>query len=274
MPWFPDFAGALELVRRQARVAGRADPVGHYFAALDGGDAHDLDLVWPGDVVVDDPRVGVVHGHRQLARFVHRSSTWLAEHRARVDRLATTCAGDRAAVELLAHLVVDGRELVWPVAVVAESVDDRSVAFRTYFCRRAVDGHRHVRAPLLEPARDAPRDVVARYCAALGAGDTDAVVATFTGGGYVQDPLGARHTGPDALRSFYAGCFGPGGGIALQHCAATDDGERCALEYNCVGWGGHDLAPQAGLVVLERAPDGLLAAVRVYDDVEPPTGAP
>jgi hypothetical protein len=45
---------------------------------------------------------------------------------------------------------------------------------------------------------------------------------------------------------------------------------RCALEYNCVRWGRHDLAPQAGIGVYERGPDGLLAAVRVYDDVEAP----
>jgi hypothetical protein len=45
---------------------------------------------------------------------------------------------------------------------------------------------------------------------------------------------------------------------------------RCALEYNCVRWGSHDLPPQAGIGVYERGPDGLLAAVRIYDDVEPP----
>jgi hypothetical protein len=52
----------------------------------------------------------------------------------------------------------------------------------------------------------------------------------------------------------------------------TDDGVRCAVEYNCVRWGSHDLPPQAGLGVCERGPDGLLTAVRVYDDVEPPAG--
>ena len=54
----------------------------------------------------------------------------------------------------------------------------------------------------------------------------------------------------------------------------TDDGVRCALEFNCVRWGSHDLLPQAGIGVYERGPDGLLAAARVYDDIEPPTGVP
>jgi hypothetical protein len=60
------------------------------------------------------------------------------------------------------------------------------------------------------------------------------------------------------------------GGIGLQYCAMTDDGVRCAVEYNCVGWGDHELPAQAGLGVYERGPSGLLAAVRLYDDIEPP----
>ena len=38
MPWFPDFAGAVEMARRQTRAAGLADPVGEYFTALNQGD--------------------------------------------------------------------------------------------------------------------------------------------------------------------------------------------------------------------------------------------
>ena len=33
------------------------------------------------------------------------------------------------------------------------------------------------------------------------------------------------------------------------HRALTDDGVRCALEYNLVRWGSHDLPAQAGLGV-------------------------
>jgi len=42
------------------------------------------------------------------------------------------------------------------------------------------------------------------------------------------------------------------------------------VEYNAVRWGSHDLQPQAGLGVYERGSDGLIAAVRSYDDVEAP----
>jgi hypothetical protein len=53
----------------------------------------------------------------------------------------------------------------------------------------------------------------------------------------------------------------------------TDDGTRGALEYNCVRWGSYDLPPQAGVAVFERGQSGLLAAVRIYDDVEAPIAA-
>ncbi len=272
MPWFPDFANAVELARRQTRAAGLADPVVAYFDALNHGDTRALEAVWPGEVVIYDPRAGEVRGHRQLRRFVRHNQSWLAEHRARIETVASTVVGGRAVVELLAHLAANGAILAWPVAVVAESPDDESVVFRTYCSQWPVDGQRHLRPPILEPGDSHPGDVVGRYQAALNVGDTEAIVATFAPDGYYHEPIGPHyaHCGTAELRSFFTKCFSAGGGVRLQHCTVTDDGVRCALEYNCVRWGSHDLASQAGIGVYERGPDGLLAAVRTYDDVEAP----
>jgi ketosteroid isomerase-like protein len=276
MPWFPEFTSAVVLARRQTRAAGQADPVGQYFTALSQGDTHVLETVWPGEVVIYDPRAGEIRGHKQLRRFVSQNQSWLAEHHARIETVASTVVGGRAVVELLAHLAGDGPELAWPVAVVAESPDDRSVVFRTYCSQWPVDGRRHLRSPVLKPGSAVPRDVVGRYQAALAAGDAEAIVGTFASDGYFREPIGPHfaHRGAGELRSFFTRCFSAGGGIGLQHCAVTDDGVRCALEYNCVRWGSHDLPPQAGIGVYERGPDGLLAAARVYDDIEAPVGQP
>ena len=272
MPWFPDFASAAELARKQTRAAGQADPVGQYFKALNEGDARSLETVWPGEVVVYDPRAGEIRGHRELHRFVGRNRSWLAGLHARTETVAATVAGGRAVVELLAHLDHHGRELAWPVAVVAESPDDRSVVFRTYCSQWPVDERSHLRAPILKPGSASPGDVVGRYQRALDAGDTEAIVGTFAADGYYWEPSGPAyaHRGSAELRSFFTRCFSAGGGIGLEHCAVTDDGVRCAVEYNLVRWGRHELPPQAGIGVHERGPDGLLAAVRVYDDVAPP----
>jgi ketosteroid isomerase-like protein len=273
MPWFPDFTSAVELARLQTRAAGQADPVALYFAALNRGDTHALETVWPGEVVIYDPRAGEIRGHHQLRRFVHHNQTWLAERQVRTETVATTRVDGRAVVELLVHLSDDSGEVDWPIAVVAESRDDTSVVFRTYCSQWPVDGQRHPRAPILAAGTAAPGGVISRYCAAVEAGDTDAVVGTFTATGYFREPIGRHylHRGASELRVFFAKCFSSGGGIELQNCEVTDDGQRCAVEYNCVRWGSHDLAPQAGIAVYERGADGLLAAVRVYDDIEAPT---
>ena len=274
MPWFPEFASAAELARSQTRAAGHADPVGQYLTALNQGSARALETTWPGEVVIYDPHAGEVRGHRHVRQFVSRNLSWLASLHARAEVVASTVVGGRAVVELLAHIDHEGRELAWPVAVVAESPDERSVVFRTYCSQWPLDEQRPVRPPILPAGTAHPGGVVGRYQAGLAAGDTEAVVATFAADGYFRGPFGPRHAhhGTAELRSFFARCFGAGGGISLEHCAVTDDGARCALEYNCVRWGGRDLPPQAGLGVYERGPDGLLAAVRVYDDVQPPAG--
>jgi hypothetical protein len=272
MPWLPDFVGALELARRQVRAEGRVDPVGQYVTALTDGDVRGLETVWPGEVVVHDPHAGTVRGHRQLRRFIRQSRARLAAREARIERVAATCVSGRAVVELLVRLAGDGPEVDWPVAVVAESPDDRSAVFRTYCSQWPVDGRRHLRSPVLGAGADRPGDVVGMYQDALQVGDVDVSVAAFAPDGYYRGPLGraATRRGTGELRSFFTDCFGAGGGIVLDRCAVTDDGVRCALEYNCVRWGDHDVGPQAGICVHERGAHGLLAAVRVYDDVEAP----
>jgi limonene-1,2-epoxide hydrolase len=275
MPWFPDFASAVELARRQTRAAGQADPVREYFTVLNTGDTRALETVWPGEVVIYDPRAGEVRGHRHVRQFVGHNLSWIAGNHIRTETMASTVDGGRAVVELLAHLTVDGQELAWPVAVVAESPNDRSVVFRTYCSQWPVDRQSHVRPPILKPGDAHPGDVVGRYHAAQAAGDTEAIVSTFGRDGYFRGPFGAHdiHRGADALRAFFTWCFSTGG-IGLEQCAVTDDGVRCVLEYNCVRWGSQDLPPQAGLGVYERGQDGLLTAARVYDDIRPPAGSP
>jgi ketosteroid isomerase-like protein len=274
MPWFPDFTSAAELARLQTRAAGHADPVGQYFAALHEAHASDLETIWPGQVVIYDPKAGEIRGHRRVRQFVSHNRSWLAGLHARTEIVASTTVAGRAVVELLAHLDQDGQEVAWPLAVVAESPDDRSVVFRTYCSQLPVFGQHHVRAPILKPGQARPGDVVGRYQAALEAGDTEAVVSAFEPDGYFREPVGPQyaHRGTRELRSYFTECFSAGGGIGLQECAVTDDGVRCAVEYNCIRWGSHDLPPQAGISICERGQDGRLAAVRVYDDVDAPAG--
>ena len=167
----------------------------------------------------------------------------------------------------------DGQATDWPVAVVAESPDDRSVIFRTYCSQWPVDGRRHVRPPVLPPSSDALSGVVGRFHDRPGrrrrrrraerASPTTRTSAS-------PSARTAPTAGSDELRAYFTTSFSAGGGIELEPCTVTDDGARSAVEYNCVRWGDRDLPPQAGVAVYERDADDRLTAVRLYDDVEPP----
>ena len=122
----------------------------------------------PPRVVVSDPRSGEVRGHKRLREFVSRSQFLLTERHARTETVASTVVGGRAVVELLVHLVGDKGEVAWPVAVVAESPDDRSVVFRNYFSQLPVLGRRDVRPPILEPGRPASCSPSLRRCRSTG----------------------------------------------------------------------------------------------------------
>lgn len=273
MPWFPDFVSAVELARLDTRVTAQADPVTEYFNVLQTGATRELESVWPGEVVINDPRAGEVRGHHQVRRFVRENQSLWAEHHASVETIASTDAGRRAVVELLVNVEdFEGGIVAWPIAVVAESPDDLSIVFRTYCSQWPVDGIRHLRPPILKSGDAYPGDVVGRFLAAMDAGDVEEIMGTFESDGYLREPIGphSTHRGTPELRSYFAECF-VGGGVHIEHCVVTDDATRCALEYNCVRWGSHDLPPQAGIAIYERSPGGLLQAVRMYDDIEAPT---
>jgi ketosteroid isomerase-like protein len=262
MPWFPDLANAAELARQQNRQTGHTDPVGQYLTALSSGHARDLEDIWAGEVVVHDPHAGEVRGHRHLRQFISNSAKMLEERHARVERGATIITPGRAVMQLMVHLEVDGRMVDWPAAIVAESRDEESVVFRSYLHQGTVYGEGVDRPSILGAGDAHPSDVVGRFLAALDAGDVEGAVGSFEPDGYFANPAGT-YRGAAELRKYFHG----EGGISLQNCAVTDDGVRCAVEYNCVRWGGQSLKPQAGIAIYERGPDDLLAAVRVIDDI-------
>ena len=232
MPWFPDFVNAVEIACCQTRSVGLADPVQQYFNALETGRTRELEEIWPGQVAIYDPREGEVRGHRQLRRFVHNNKLLWAERHVRIETVASTFIVGRAVVELLAHLDdYDGQPVDWPIAVVAESPDELSVVFRTYCSQWPVDGQRHIRRPLLEPANTQLSDVVGRYLTVVSNGDLGSIVSAFAADGYFRESIGPNylHRGTRELRAYFAECFKVGGGLELEHCAVTDDGVRCAV---------------------------------------------
>ncbi len=276
MPWMPEvFTAPIAEALNRREAAGANDAISYYEGILAGEPDALARSFAARQPVLEDPRVGYVEGARGLRAFVEGTANWLRERDAVVENVALTLTPTRTVEEVALHLLAEsGGRVELPVAVVADRNPDRTLkAIRVYHSMWPLTGEHRVRPPLLpaDPglhAEGAPGD----YQRALAEGDISGIVGTFEPDGYAREPSGGAylHRGVKGLREFYEHLFANGGGIPLEHCTLTDDGVRCAIEYNCVRWGVTEIPPQAGVAVYERGSSGLLAAARIYDDVEPP----
>lgn len=260
MPWLREFDVALAI---PIAIAGDASSI-----------ASSLAEAFPDGFTIEDPDAGRVTGAGAVRQFIEDSDRWLFDRDARIERGPVTVGDVRTVGEFDIRLHHGGTGIILPLAVVVErGSSDRSAAVRIYHSHWPLLGRHLVRPPLLasDPTvRES--DVVGRYQAALAAGDTDAITATFEDDGCFREPAGPQYRicGRERLREFFAGFFSLGGGIALEHCTVTEDGVRTALEINAIRWGSVDMPHQAGIAVYERGPTGRLAHARIYDDVDPP----
>ena len=275
MPWMPEVFTAPLAEARRAEEAARTNDAVAYYEGILAEEPEALIRSFAGEPRVNDPRVGHVEGARRLRAFVSGTADWLRERDAVVENVALTRTQTRTVEEVVLHLLGDdGGRVELPVAIVADRNPDRTLkTIRVYHSMWPLTGEHAVRPPLLpaDPELHA-EGIVGDYQRALAEGDLRGIVSSFEPDGYAREPSGGAylHRGVEGLRTLYEHMFANGGGIPLEHCTLTDDGVRCAVEYNCVRWGVTDIPPQAGVAVYERGTSGLLSAARIYDDVEPP----
>jgi hypothetical protein len=276
MPWVPELFSAPAQERLKAKWRMEELPAVPYFDGLFAGEPDALVKSFAGEPELHDPVRGRVKGTRAFEGFVTETNSWLGERNVSVEDIDFTVTEREAFGEVVLHLDGESGRVDLPVAIVADrEADGRINELRIYSTSWTLTGRHANRPPLLQPAAALhPSDVVAEYQGALGAGDVDAIVATFEPDGYAREPAGDPfvHRGADRLRAFYEFLFSNGGGIPLEHCAVMDDERVCVLEYNVVRWGETELPPQAGVAVYVRGQSGKLAAARIYDDTDPPLG--
>jgi hypothetical protein len=277
VPFAPELFSAPALQRtldKYRRERLRSVP---FFDGVMTGEIDALVESFSGVPEVHHPVRGRIKGETAFRRFVTDTTSWLAERNVDVEHVNFLVTDPRGVEEVVLHLDSDGGRIGLPLALAADhDADERIIELRLYFSSWALTGRHAGRPPLLQPDLDLPApDVVGEYQRALATGDVEAILAAFEPDGYMREPAGNAyvHRGADELRVLYELFFSNGGGILLEHCAVTDDGRACALEYNVVAWGRTALSPEAGLAVYVRGDSGRLAAARVYDDSDPPRSA-
>jgi SnoaL-like protein len=280
MPWIPELFSATVVEqwlerRRQDRLVDVL-----FFDGLLADEPEALVGSFAGEPELHHPVRGRIRGRRAFGVYVAETKAWFAERNVSVEEVVHVVTEQRGFEEVVLHLDRGTGRVALPLALVADHRSEgRLDEVRIYYSRWPLTGRHATRPPVLQRDPDLDlreSDVVAEYQRALAAGDLDAVMATFEPDAYAREPAGGkyRHQGPEGLRAFYAHLFSNGGGIPLEHCAIVDDGRACALEYNVVRWGRTQMAPEAGVAVYVRGASGRLTAARIYDDVDPPLGAP
>jgi hypothetical protein len=273
----PELFSAPELSRLEDKRRGKKLIAVSYFAGLMAGELDALIGSFGGEPEVHHPVRGRVKGARAFAAFVAETNGWLEERDVSIEDVDVLVTAHRGVEEVVLHLGGETGQVDLPVAIVADRQPGGQInELRIYFSTWPLTGEHANRPPLLQPDPQlAQPDIVGEYQRALAAGDLDAIVATFERRAYAREPAGGRyiHNGPEGLREFYELLFSNDGGLSLEHCALTDDGRACALEYNIVRWGQTELPPEAGIAVYVRGERGKLAAARIYDDADPPLGA-
>jgi SnoaL-like protein len=279
VPWVPELFSAPALARlRDRRRRERLDTV-PFYAGLMTGETDALIGSFVGEPELHHPVRGRIRGERAFAEFAADTKAWLEEAEVTVEDLGHVRSERRSVGEGVLHVGGEGGPIELPVAVAADRRPDlRIEELRIYYSTWPLTGRHANRPPVLQPDPEVREpDVVGAYQRALAAGDLETIVDSFEPGGYAREPAGGDHLhrGPEGLRSFYGWLFSNGGGIPLEHCAVTSEGNVCALEYNVARWGRTELLPaEAGIAVYVRGESGKLAAARVYDDVDPPLGPP
>jgi hypothetical protein len=274
VPWAPELFSAPALQRvldKYRRERLRSVP---FFDGLITGEVDALVESFAAVPEVHHPVRGRIKGESAFRRFVTDMTSWLAARNVTVEDVNFIVTSPRGVEEVVLHLDGDDGRIELPLALAADrDEDERIIELRLYFSTWALTGRHTNRPPLLQPDLGLHEpDVVGEYQRALATGDLEALLAAFEPDGYLREPAGVAyvHRGTDELRALYERFFSNGGGIPLEHCAVTDDGRACALEYNVVAWGRTALSPEAGLAVYLRGDSGRLAAARIYDDSDPP----
>lgn len=247
-----------------------------YLATLVQADAAAMIRLIGAHSVVEDPRFSGNKGEAQIREFVTNFQSWIAGMSPEAEHLRTTATEHRVMSEDILHVKFSGETWELPVGTVV-SRDAGSAGHRVhvYYTNWPFNKKHSVRknlfsAPLTERAEF--EGAILSYVQSLLSGDLDKIRASFEPDIYFREATGPPyvHWGRNAVVDYFKGLFANGAPV-LRDDTVTDDGRTVFMEFSVIGWNGQ-MRPEerweAGLAAYERSRDGLMAAIRIYDDVE------
>ncbi len=248
-----------------------------YIPLLTSGQAEALQAVLGASGVVHDHKFGVVPSADIESGLVGAWADWLSPHQfVKTKHLRTTNAGARVIAESIIHLThEDGRALQWPFATVAvANAAGDGVDLYIYYTIWPILKAHTVRPPVFEePQLDTmPSPLLQAYHKCLTTGDVDGLDNVLATDAYIRESSGPPyvHWGIPAVSDYFRGLFKDGAPLMRSERVTAD--ERCTfLEFTVIGWNGEEWPEerhQGGAGIWEVNQDGLMAAVRVYDDIE------
>ncbi|HSU15599.1 hypothetical protein [Longimicrobium sp.] len=262
--------GTDEALAQIAALSAQASLPAHgYFPALLAGDAAAVRKLFGGEPALDDPLVGRTDG-AGIERLV-ASARAVFEGGAQYTPAGVVETPERVVAHGMIVTAAGGQTTFLPAACVWERAEGGFRELRAYWSPAAARGRRGERAPVLQPAADLHLpDVISRHLQALAADDIAGVAATYDAQCLVPVPL-PWVSAEDSVRRQYGARIGEEGAIVLTPCAATDDGQACALEYVTTRWDGAEVPPQAGMALFQRRGEAI-CEVRIFADLGPAPG--
>ena len=272
MAWLPEDLLSNEPAPTWAREAGRTVP---FYTGILDVPPDTLLASWSAEPRVDDPRAGVVTGAQAFLEYVVGTREWLALGDAAVRQVSLLRTAVRSVEEVVLHLFVGGERQDLPVAVVAEwDAEHRLTSIRIYHSLWPLFPNQPVHSPLIG-AHDGlvlPRQVQLNQDARAAA-DLDALLETYEddavvhGAGAGAGDRGHNGTevyrGREELRRLFSAPTVAGTRPTVRICTATDDGRRCAVEYQVTHFS-EPQPDQVGITVYECGASGRIRSERSY----------
>jgi hypothetical protein len=227
--------------------------------------------------IVEDPRLPGNKGEDSLRGFVAGFKAFFEPQSPRVEFLRTTVSPERILCESILHVNHGGETWELPVGVVVGN-DRETGATRVhvYYTNWPFLKRHSLRAALYrepQPNNAEFSGSVLGHVRSLGSGDLEGIRDAWEADVYLREASGPPYThwGRNQFVEYCKSLFSRGAPM-LRPDTVNEGGPTVFMEFAVVGWDGTPWPEerwQSGLAVYQRtAADGLLCAVRIYDDVE------